>query len=192
MALFFSKLIQSARANPSSLPKSKNDFQMTCRLSNHKSKLYHILRCALCKLQEQTAHTRNKKTTYFVVLNLSPLNYCLTQFVVLQAEKFDCSVNPVVAVKGARLSDFGGRSVSALFSSTVMVNPDLPEAFSLRAWWVTLLFTHSPTLTHQHNHKHTIVHGHPTTSTTQDRLHVDKGHQILIVFSCLCTVCEIY
>ncbi|KAK5918101.1 hypothetical protein CgunFtcFv8_002895 [Champsocephalus gunnari] len=52
-----------------------------------------------------------------------------------EAEKFDCSVNPVVAVKGARLSDFGGRSVSALFSSTVMVNPDLPEAFSLRAWY---------------------------------------------------------
>ncbi|KAK1883320.1 Replication protein A 70 kDa DNA-binding subunit, partial [Dissostichus eleginoides] len=52
-----------------------------------------------------------------------------------EAEKFDGSVNPVVAVKGARLSDFGGRSVSALFSSTVMVNPDLPEAFSLRAWY---------------------------------------------------------
>ncbi|XP_010776450.1 replication protein A 70 kDa DNA-binding subunit-like [Notothenia coriiceps] len=52
-----------------------------------------------------------------------------------EAEKFDSSVNPVVAVKGARLSDFGGRSVSALYSSTVMVNPDLPEAFSLRAWY---------------------------------------------------------
>ncbi|XP_033995680.1 LOW QUALITY PROTEIN: replication protein A 70 kDa DNA-binding subunit-like [Trematomus bernacchii] len=52
-----------------------------------------------------------------------------------EAEKFDGSVNPVVAVKGARLTDFGGRSVSALFSSTVMVNPDLPEAFSLRAWY---------------------------------------------------------
>ncbi|KAK5850856.1 hypothetical protein PBY51_001696 [Eleginops maclovinus] len=52
-----------------------------------------------------------------------------------EAEKFDGAVDPVVAVKGARLSDFGGRSLSALFSSTVMVNPDLPEAFSLRAWY---------------------------------------------------------
>uniref|UniRef100_A0A8C2ZA56 Replication protein A subunit n=1 Tax=Cyclopterus lumpus TaxID=8103 RepID=A0A8C2ZA56_CYCLU len=52
-----------------------------------------------------------------------------------EAEKFDGSRQPVVAVKGARLSDFGGRSLSALFSSTVMVNPDLPEAFSLRAWY---------------------------------------------------------
>uniref|UniRef100_A0A672GAF0 Replication protein A subunit n=1 Tax=Salarias fasciatus TaxID=181472 RepID=A0A672GAF0_SALFA len=52
-----------------------------------------------------------------------------------EAEKFDGSGEPVVAIKGARLSDFGGRSLSALFSSTVMVNPDIPEAFSLRAWY---------------------------------------------------------
>ncbi|KAI3373746.1 hypothetical protein L3Q82_022341, partial [Scortum barcoo] len=52
-----------------------------------------------------------------------------------EAEKFDDSGQPVVAIKGARLSDFGGRSLSALFSSTVMVNPDIPEAFSLRAWF---------------------------------------------------------
>ncbi|XP_069002313.1 replication protein A 70 kDa DNA-binding subunit-like isoform X1 [Embiotoca jacksoni] len=51
------------------------------------------------------------------------------------AEKFDGSGQPVVAIKGARLSDFGGRSLSALFSSTVMVNPDIPEAFRLRAWY---------------------------------------------------------
>ncbi|XP_022052739.2 replication protein A 70 kDa DNA-binding subunit-like isoform X1 [Acanthochromis polyacanthus] len=52
-----------------------------------------------------------------------------------EAEKFDSSGQPVVAIKGARLSDFGGRSLSALFSSTVMVNPDIPEAFRLRAWY---------------------------------------------------------
>ncbi|XP_041808036.1 replication protein A 70 kDa DNA-binding subunit-like [Chelmon rostratus] len=52
-----------------------------------------------------------------------------------EAEKFDGSEQPVVAIKGARLSDFGGRSLSALFSSTVMVNPDIPEAFRLRAWY---------------------------------------------------------
>uniref|UniRef100_UPI0037E8AE9C replication protein A 70 kDa DNA-binding subunit-like isoform X2 n=1 Tax=Semicossyphus pulcher TaxID=241346 RepID=UPI0037E8AE9C len=52
-----------------------------------------------------------------------------------EAEKFDGSGQPVVAIKGARLSDFGGRSLSALFSSKVMVNPDIPEAFRLRAWF---------------------------------------------------------
>ncbi|KAK7925747.1 hypothetical protein WMY93_008057 [Mugilogobius chulae] len=52
-----------------------------------------------------------------------------------EAEKFDGSGNPVVAIKGARLSDFGGRSLSALFSSTILVNPDIPEAFRLRVWF---------------------------------------------------------
>lgn len=52
-----------------------------------------------------------------------------------EAEKFDGSGHPIVAIKGARLSDFGGRSLSALFSSTILVNPDIPEAFKLRAWF---------------------------------------------------------
>ncbi|KAM6984395.1 replication protein A 70 kDa DNA-binding subunit-like isoform 2-T2 [Tautogolabrus adspersus] len=52
-----------------------------------------------------------------------------------EAEKFDGSGQPVVAIKGARLSDFGGRSLSVLFSSTVLVNPDIPEAFRLRGWF---------------------------------------------------------
>lgn len=52
-----------------------------------------------------------------------------------EAEKFDDCGHPIVAIKGARLSDFGGRSLSALFSSTIMVNPDIPQAFSLRAWF---------------------------------------------------------
>ncbi|KAM8835855.1 replication protein A 70 kDa DNA-binding subunit-like isoform 1-T1 [Synchiropus picturatus] len=52
-----------------------------------------------------------------------------------EAVKFDGSGQPVVAIKGARLSDFGGRSLSASFNSTLMVNPDIPEAFRLRAWY---------------------------------------------------------
>ncbi|XP_075445419.1 replication protein A 70 kDa DNA-binding subunit [Ascaphus truei] len=51
------------------------------------------------------------------------------------AEKFDGSGQPVVAIKGARLSDFGGRSLSVLSASTVMLNPDIPEAFKLRGWF---------------------------------------------------------
>ncbi|XP_053703021.1 replication protein A 70 kDa DNA-binding subunit-like isoform X2 [Synchiropus splendidus] len=52
-----------------------------------------------------------------------------------EAVKFDGSGQPVVVIKGARLSDFGGRSLSASFNSTLMVNPDIPEAFRLRAWY---------------------------------------------------------
>ncbi|XP_039613149.1 replication protein A 70 kDa DNA-binding subunit [Polypterus senegalus] len=52
-----------------------------------------------------------------------------------EAERFDGSSQPVVAIKGARLSDFGGRSLSVLFSSTLLMNPDIPEAFKLRGWF---------------------------------------------------------
>lgn len=52
-----------------------------------------------------------------------------------EAENFDGSGNPIVAIKGAKLSDFGGRSLSASFSSTLMVNPDIPEAYKLRGWF---------------------------------------------------------
>lgn len=55
-------------------------------------------------------------------------------FVALQADKFDGSRQPVMAIKGARVSDFGGRSLSILSSSTVIVNPDIPEAYKLRGW----------------------------------------------------------
>ncbi|XP_019727550.1 replication protein A 70 kDa DNA-binding subunit-like isoform X2 [Hippocampus comes] len=52
-----------------------------------------------------------------------------------QAQMFDASRHPVVAIKGARLSTFDGRSLSALCSTTLTVDPDIPEASALRAWY---------------------------------------------------------
>jgi replication factor A1 len=40
---------------------------------------------------------------------------------------------PVVAFRRARVSDYGGKSLSA--SDSVAVNPDVPEAHQLRQWW---------------------------------------------------------
>lgn len=51
------------------------------------------------------------------------------------AEEFDGSQSPVVAVKGARVSDFGGRSLSTVMNSVLVVNPDIPEAHQLRGWF---------------------------------------------------------
>ncbi|XP_076452897.1 replication protein A 70 kDa DNA-binding subunit-like isoform X2 [Babylonia areolata] len=51
------------------------------------------------------------------------------------AQNFDGSSNPVIAVKGARLSDFGGRSLSVLSSSQLVINPDIREAHVLRGWY---------------------------------------------------------
>lgn len=52
-----------------------------------------------------------------------------------QAETFEGENYPVVAVKGARTSDFGGVSLSLLHSSTMQINPDIDETFRLKGWF---------------------------------------------------------
>ncbi|XP_005109695.1 replication protein A 70 kDa DNA-binding subunit [Aplysia californica] len=51
------------------------------------------------------------------------------------AVKFDGQGYPVVAVKGARVSDFSGRSLSVSGASQMMVNPDIKESHVLRGWF---------------------------------------------------------
>jgi len=42
---------------------------------------------------------------------------------------------PVMAIKGCKLGDYGGRSLSAWSSACVVINPDIPETTSLRDWY---------------------------------------------------------
>ncbi|KAK6183944.1 hypothetical protein SNE40_006506 [Patella caerulea] len=51
------------------------------------------------------------------------------------AQQFSGDGNPVIAVKGARLSDYGGRSLSVLASSQMIMNPDIRESHFLRGWY---------------------------------------------------------
>ncbi|KAK7208245.1 replication factor-a protein 1 [Myxozyma melibiosi] len=51
------------------------------------------------------------------------------------AVDFPAKVGDVIAAKGAKVGDFNGRSLSLLQSSTLTVNPDIPESFKLRGWY---------------------------------------------------------
>ncbi|GJQ76792.1 hypothetical protein Trydic_g15003 [Trypoxylus dichotomus] len=52
------------------------------------------------------------------------------------AENFDGSSNPVVAIKGAKLGEFGGgKNLGTTMSSVMKINPDIPEAHRLRGWY---------------------------------------------------------
>ncbi|KAF0910886.1 hypothetical protein E2562_004843 [Oryza meyeriana var. granulata] len=42
---------------------------------------------------------------------------------------------PIIAIKSLKVSDFQGLSLSTVGKSTIVVNPDLPEAEKLRAWY---------------------------------------------------------
>lgn len=56
-----------------------------------------------------------------------------------QAENFEKTIageeKPVLAFKGVKVSDFGGRSLSMFSSSTMAINPDIPESHGLRGWY---------------------------------------------------------
>ncbi|KAG6899413.1 hypothetical protein C0993_010450 [Termitomyces sp. T159_Od127] len=53
-----------------------------------------------------------------------------------QAEQFnDGEESPVIAFKGVKVGDFGGRSLSMISTSTMAINPDLEECFQLRGWY---------------------------------------------------------
>lgn len=51
------------------------------------------------------------------------------------AETFEASNEPVIAFKGVKVGDFGGRSLSMFSSATMAMNPDIPTAHSLRGWY---------------------------------------------------------
>ncbi|CDO73580.1 hypothetical protein BN946_scf185014.g50 [Trametes cinnabarina] len=52
-----------------------------------------------------------------------------------QAEQYNATDQPVVAFKGAKVGDFQGRSLSIMSSSSLYINPDIPEAHLLRGWY---------------------------------------------------------
>jgi replication factor A1 len=51
-----------------------------------------------------------------------------------QAENFEHNDEPVIAFKGVKVGDFGGRSLSMFSNATMSVNPDIPDAHALRGW----------------------------------------------------------
>ncbi|KAG6917933.1 hypothetical protein DXG01_000370 [Tephrocybe rancida] len=52
-----------------------------------------------------------------------------------QAEQYNADDFPVIAFKGVKVGDFGGRSLSMFSSSTMTINPDIEECFALRGWY---------------------------------------------------------
>lgn len=45
--------------------------------------------------------------------------------------------HPVVAVKGLRVGEFNGKTLSSVGATVLNIDPpDLPETQRLRAWWV--------------------------------------------------------
>ncbi|KAF2195423.1 replication protein-like protein A 70 kDa DNA-binding subunit [Zopfia rhizophila CBS 207.26] len=51
------------------------------------------------------------------------------------AQSFDAPLESIIAFKGVKVSDFGGRSLSLLSSGSMTIDPDIDEAHKLRGWY---------------------------------------------------------
>lgn len=51
------------------------------------------------------------------------------------AESFDANPESIIAFKGVKVSDFGGRTLSLLSSGSMSVDPDMEEAYKLKGWY---------------------------------------------------------
>jgi len=49
----------------------------------------------------------------------------------------DSGLNPVLALKSVRVTEFNGRSVSTISSTQLKIDPDFPEADKLQHWYAT-------------------------------------------------------
>ncbi|KAL7413859.1 hypothetical protein BDY24DRAFT_441206 [Mrakia frigida] len=55
-----------------------------------------------------------------------------------QAENWNVGQDSVVALRAVRVGEFKGKNLSMMGSSSMQVNPDLPQAHALRGWYDTL------------------------------------------------------
>lgn len=51
------------------------------------------------------------------------------------AQSFDTQPESVIAFKGVKVSDFGGRSLSLLSSGSITVDPDIEQSYALKGWY---------------------------------------------------------
>lgn len=50
-------------------------------------------------------------------------------------EMLETGSSPVLAVKAGKVNDFTGKSITTVFTTQLFINPDFPEAHSLRDWF---------------------------------------------------------
>uniref|UniRef100_A0A0A9DZF7 CCHC-type domain-containing protein n=1 Tax=Arundo donax TaxID=35708 RepID=A0A0A9DZF7_ARUDO len=61
-------------------------------------------------------------------------NFCDIEGQQLQC---DSGLNPILALRGARINDFNGKSVNTISTTQLRINPDFPDAERLRQWYIT-------------------------------------------------------
>ncbi|GAB5586089.1 Replication factor A protein 1 [Umbelopsis nana] len=138
--LVFDSATEIAECNDESLPTMAFNFVPIAKLDDGIDKGDTVDIIGVVKedegIQEIVSKASGKpvKKRQLTVVDMSKKQIKLTLWD-RQAENFDSSNFPVVACKGCRVSDFGGRSLSMSSSGSLKINPEIPEAKQLRQWF---------------------------------------------------------
>ncbi|GAA5947290.1 hypothetical protein JCM3765_001610 [Sporobolomyces pararoseus] len=90
------------------------------------------------QLSEITAKATQKQIKKRELLIADRSNFsCRVTLWGKNAENWNEDGPVIVGLKGVKVGDFGGRTLSVGGSSTIAIDPDVPEAHTLRGWWET-------------------------------------------------------
>lgn len=120
------------------VPKLNYDFVPIKNLSEKVGKFVDVIGIVkeIDELQTVMIRSQNRETSVrkFFLVDQSNAQIRCTLWG-KEAEDFEGSGNPVISFRGARISDYGGCSLSTTGGTTMTVNPDVSEAHTLKQWF---------------------------------------------------------
>jgi len=134
-----SEMVPCTDQDTANIPRVTFNFAQLSQLTpDHKDNIVDVI--GICRSASEAINFTSSKTGKELTkrdITLADQSMVEIKFTVWggTAESFNPSGNPVVAVKGCKVSDFNGVSLSALNSSTIQINPDLPQCHELKGWY---------------------------------------------------------
>jgi len=140
--LTFSEMSEMVPCNDedtASIPRVTFNFVQLSQLSaEHKDSIVDVI--GICRSATDVANLTSSKTgREMIKRDITIADQSLVELRLTlwggTATSFNPSGNPVVAVKGCKVSDYAGVSVGALNSSVIQINPDIPKCHELKGWY---------------------------------------------------------
>jgi len=115
-----------------------NFVQLDQLKAEHKDQIVDVI--GICRSAGEIATINSSRTgKEYVKRDLQIVDQSLVELQLTlwgkSAETFNPTGNPVVAIKGCKVSDYSGVSLGALSSSLVQVNPDIQKCHELKGWY---------------------------------------------------------
>uniref|UniRef100_A0ACD5TY62 Uncharacterized protein n=1 Tax=Avena sativa TaxID=4498 RepID=A0ACD5TY62_AVESA len=140
--------VEVCSGDDSSIPRQQFNFRQISELANmDKGVLIDLLGVVTSVSPTFTLMRKNGVETQKRVLELKDMSGCSVEttfwgnFCDAEGQQLqllcDSGSNPILVLKSGLVGDFKGRSVSTINSSVLQINLDLPEAESLRQWYIT-------------------------------------------------------